>query len=731
MCRILQEHGRGMGSGHSVNVIREEPMRPVANYHKPVSLCLLVAVVALLASAPGALAHQAGKSPVKIFVLAGQSNMQGQGEISPVSKKGTLEYTVANDPNRDYQFLVDANDKWTVWDDVWIHYERSATELITSSLTAGDGVSKTTIGPELGFGYVMGDYFDNQVLIVKAAWGGKSLAVDFRPPSSGGKVGLYYNETLRLVHDAVTNLKKYFPDYDGQGYEITGFGWHQGWNDRINDAYNSEYEFNMANFIRDMREDLGVPNLPFVIATTGMTGWTETNERALSLMKAQLAVAEYPEFKGTVFTVETRGFWHPVDESPADQGYHWNRNAETYLRIGLAMGEAMKDIFIRHLGSGSLLREWWTGIGGTSVSDLTLSPGYFRPPNGTEELTRFQTPANWADHYGDRIRGCLYPPATGEYTFWIASHDDSQLWLSTDPNAGPATLSMIASVSGGTDPCSWDESPSQRSLPVFLKAGQTCYVEALHKADEGADHLAVAWEGPKMSRSIIDGQFLSPWTGAGLPALTVANSNPQTIGIRSATLSGQTLPEPGEDTGAWIYWGQSDGGMSQASWEHVENLGARSDAFNADISGLSPSTTYYFRCYAAGPNSYDWADSSAEFKTLSSSPLVENMTASNVRDVVATLNGQVIHLGEEIPVVTVYWGDNDGKTIAADWDHHEDLGAQGGQFSVTVSGLTPEKVYYFRCHASNSFGGGWAGSTFEFKPRKGRYLPLSYPQAGQ
>ena len=696
-------------------------MRPALNYNNRLWSYLPIAVITLLASATGILAQQPGTSPVKIFVLAGQSNMQGHGEISPASTKGTLRYTVENDPNGNYQFFVDDGGNWVVWDDVWMHYERSATQLLTGTLNPGYGASNTTIGPELGFGYVMGDYFDNQVLLVKAAWGGKSLAVDFRPPSSGGNVGFYYNEILRLVDDAVTNLKTYFPGYDMQGYEIVGFGWHQGWNDRVNQTYNDEYEFNMANFIRDIRDDLGVENLPFVIATTGISGWQESHPRALSLMEAQLAVAQYPEFQGNVFTVETRPFWRPANESPSDQGYHWNRNAETYLKIGLAMGQAMKDIIIRNLGSGSLLREWWTGISGTSVSDLILSPAYPGLPNGTEELTSFQAPTNWADTYGARIRGYLYPPATGDYTFWIAGDDDSELWLSTDPNAGPATISMIASVSGGTDPCSWDESPSQQSLPIFLKAGQRCYIEALHKQDQGADHLAVAWEGPDILRMIIDGQFLSPWTGAGPPALTVENSTPESINMRYATLSGQVISTDGEDPTVLIYWGESDGGMAQTSWGHVENLEFQSGAFNTDISGLSPDTTYYFRCYAADSNSYDWADSSAEFMTLPNSPLVENLDANDVRDVIATLNGQVTHVGEETPVVIVYWGDNDGETVTADWDHSEDLGAQSGQFSVTVSGLTPERVYYFRCYASNSFGGSWASSTFEFKPRIGRY----------
>jgi hypothetical protein len=191
---------------------------------------------------------------------------------------------------------------------------------------------------------VVGAAYPEQVLLVKAAWGGKSLAVDFRPPSSGGTTGFYYNEILRLFNEATSNLATHFPDYDGQGYELAGFGWHQGWNDRVSQEFNDEYEVNMANFIRDMRNDLGVADLPFVIATTGMSGWDETHPRALSLMEAQLAVAEYPEFYGTVFTVETRGFWRDAADSPASQGYHWNRNAATYLDIGVAMGEAMVDL---------------------------------------------------------------------------------------------------------------------------------------------------------------------------------------------------------------------------------------------------------------------------------------------------------------------------------------------------------------------------------------------------
>jgi len=157
-------------------------------------------------------------------------------------------------------------------------------------------------------------------------------------------VGPYYKALIEYTRDCVTHLDTEFPEWKGMGYRIAGIGWHQGWNDRIDQAFNDEYEKNLANFIRDIRKDLGTPNLPFVIAETGMSGPEEKHPRALSLMKAQAAVAEYPEFQGNVAFVGTKAFWRDKEASPTGQAYHWNTNAETYYLIGEAMGQAMKRI---------------------------------------------------------------------------------------------------------------------------------------------------------------------------------------------------------------------------------------------------------------------------------------------------------------------------------------------------------------------------------------------------
>jgi alpha-galactosidase len=208
----------------------------------------------------------------------------------------------------------------------------------------------------------MGDALAEPVLLIKCAWGGKSLAVDFRPPSAGkipyaatnkglqaqidkdpDAVGKYYRETIKLARAAMANVKDLVPGSDGKA-ELAGFFWHQGWNDRINEQFNAEYASNMAHFVRDVRKDLNAPALPFVIAESGMTGPDEKHPRALSLMKAQASVAELPEFKGNVAFVKTQSFWRPADQSPSNQGYHWNTNAETYYLIGTASGEAMKSL---------------------------------------------------------------------------------------------------------------------------------------------------------------------------------------------------------------------------------------------------------------------------------------------------------------------------------------------------------------------------------------------------
>ncbi len=307
-------------------------------------LLLLLAVSALPISA---------QNPVKVFILAGQSNMQGHGEMEK-GEKGNLRYLVENDAK--YKHLVDKDGEWAKRKDVFIRYTNRLHEEFHGPLTAGCGAYNYTIGPELQFGNVIGDYYkDNDVLLIKTSWGGKSLAFNFAPPTTvGGEDGYptipstpedrgyYYVQMLATVHEVVNNLSKYVPNYAGQGYEIVGLAWHQGWNDLTKAEFNAAYEQNMINLINDMRRDLGEPELPVVIATSGMRG--KEVGKLESLAKGQTAVASHPAFKGQIKIVDTKDFWFEKEDSPANQNYHWNRNAVSYCLIGEAMAKAMEEL---------------------------------------------------------------------------------------------------------------------------------------------------------------------------------------------------------------------------------------------------------------------------------------------------------------------------------------------------------------------------------------------------
>lgn len=324
------------------------------------STILIAICISITVAAPAKTYPANGK--LKIFILSGQSNMVGFGQLA--GSPGTMETYLKSNP-KDYGHLVDNNGKHVIRNDVWIvnlSYEEQK-----GWLTTGYGASASHIGPEYAFGFIMGDYFEDPVLLIKSAWGGRSLHRNFLSPSSAdyptpkadGDTGFQYAGILRHVKIITSNVKKYYPSYSGKGYEIIGFGWHQGWNDRINQDAVNVYEKNMERFIKDIRKDLGIEKLPFIIANTGMGGWTipitaRYKKKVEKLMAVQLALAntdKYPEFKGNVGGVETRDFQRTREESPSRQDYHWYRNWETLYLIGKGMGDSMVDLLSHNLST--------------------------------------------------------------------------------------------------------------------------------------------------------------------------------------------------------------------------------------------------------------------------------------------------------------------------------------------------------------------------------------------
>lgn len=283
----------------------------------------------------------AAAKPLKVYLLAGQSNMQGQAQLSTVPRMALSPET-----KELHDKILDQAGNPIVHKNVSIVYftggdvkdgvERPLLEK-KGFLSTGFG---SQVGPELGFGITMGQNADEPILIIKTAWGGKSLLYNFRPPSAGllpfeapkagkkmqamteadlqamkadyeSEQGAYYRLMIKLIHQVLADPGKYCDAYDPkQGYEIAGFGWFQGYNDMLQDVPTiGHYTENMAHFIRDVRRELKSPNMPFVIGVIGIGGKDIDSPQQLALRKSQAATANLPEFKGNVAAIETAGFW--------------------------------------------------------------------------------------------------------------------------------------------------------------------------------------------------------------------------------------------------------------------------------------------------------------------------------------------------------------------------------------------------------------------------------------
>jgi alpha-galactosidase len=321
------------------------------------------------------------RHPIRVFLMVGQSNMVGHGAIdetdreSGEQKNATLTWLVDNAPDQ-YGKLKSGTDRhWTSRDDIMIAcnhqglYDLTPEMRTYGNLSAGlcgGDAGQFQIGPELGFGWAVGDALNHArdggdiAVLLKVAWGGRSLAVDFRPPSSHGFTGLYYTSVINHVKAALANLTAYFPSTSGRPIKLSGMAWHQGWNDGCDDRMTDEYEYNLVNLIRDIRGDdgLSVPNMPFVVGISGMSGY-EAGRRA-GIVEAQMAVSnftKYPEFEGDVASVDTRPFLRePAPHSPSNLGYHWNNNGESYWLLGQGMGAAMVELVLRREAEDGIRR---------------------------------------------------------------------------------------------------------------------------------------------------------------------------------------------------------------------------------------------------------------------------------------------------------------------------------------------------------------------------------------
>ena len=275
------------------------------------------------------------------------------GLIVRIDVPGTLMTLVKHQGK--YPYLMNEKGQWVERDDVW--YKGVVTSTGDKWLSAGCASGR--IGPELGFGHVVGNEIDEPVLVLKTSQGNRSLGWDFLPPGSesyefDGKIyagykdsplswkkgtepepinwyaGKQYDDCFTAAHEVLDNFDEQFPHWKGRGYEIAGFAWWQGDKDRYNEGHASHYEKNLIHLINTLRSEFKAPKAKFVVATLGQTEKASAEGTEKMILEAQMAVdgeaGKYLEFKGNVSTVYT----HPLSQGGASNS-HYNGNAQTYI----------------------------------------------------------------------------------------------------------------------------------------------------------------------------------------------------------------------------------------------------------------------------------------------------------------------------------------------------------------------------------------------------------------
>jgi hypothetical protein len=451
--------------------------------------------------------------PLKVFILAGQSNMEGHAQIS------TFDY-IGKDPKTAPLLKEMRNPDGTprVCDKVWMSYltgpyDGSANGEGLGKLTAGFGERgdnptqlSSKIGPEFTFGIFMEKELKEPILIIKTAWGGRSLNTEFRPPSAGpyklpkeiqdvwnqhpqgahgvpkleerkkwqddkdAASGVFYRMMIEHVKKVLTDPKRVCPEYNEKdGYEIAGFVWFQGFNDLVdggtypNENYD-EYTRLMSHFIRDVRKDLSAPKMPFVIGVLGVDG-----EKNVNFRKAMAAPADMPEFKDNVVAVETAPFWdHDIAAALENQ--------EKYNNI-LATAYALKKDGT--LDTEGKWNHYWKPVG---------------KPLPEEQIWRFSTidateKKDQMEKRDRQFRDITLP--AGMENWYMPDFDDSK-WTSGKAPIGKGVLENWAHSHFNLD---FDKLPSKWGSGEFLLMRTTFEIEDLNSDSYRIAALAIRRQG--------------------------------------------------------------------------------------------------------------------------------------------------------------------------------------------------------------------------------------------
>ncbi len=236
---------------------------------------------------------------------------------------------------------------------------------------------------------------------------------------------------------------------------------------------------------------------------------------------------------------------------------------------------------------GTITMDFWENVEGDhTLVNLLNDARYPDSPTRSEALTELGTVNGVGDSYGAQIYGWLYCPVTGDYTFYLSSGGQGELWLST--NDDPTNIVLLASEN------TWGSYNifSIKSVPISLMAGEKYYIMVRWKDFGSWDHCQVAWEGAGTpDLQIIQGNYLSPYLPVNAYGASPVNGATdieltQVLSWNSGTYTSNHLVFFGTDPNA-----VRDADTSSPEYKGTQPRGTES--FNPGIFELN--TTYYWR----------------------------------------------------------------------------------------------------------------------------------------
>lgn len=306
-----------------------------------------------------------------VYIAAGQSNMDGRGLnsdlVGPLASYATpqpdvlLYFSNPRDP------LNDPLNRPTYSSGGWVALQPGFA--IQPGFPTGGTVPATRFGPEVSFGRAMANLTpDRRVAIIKVSRGGESLSSSWDPSDEvNGPKGYLYHGFEEAYAQAIQDLKD-----QGHSVEVRGVLWHHGSADSA-----SSYEANLREFIDVIRNDVGQPNLPFLIGE--LAGDTENR---LALRAIQANVAATTDFAGFVpsdgLVVASDGI-HFTAPGVIELGQRFaatmqttmSRLAEDYNRDGIANAQDY-DVWRSSMGSTTNAQSDANNDGVVDAADYVL-----------------------------------------------------------------------------------------------------------------------------------------------------------------------------------------------------------------------------------------------------------------------------------------------------------------------------------------------------------------------